>query len=68
MAESTTIDHGAIARIQSGKVLDTLLREGARCILQEALELEVQEYINRIQQRKDEKSQRIRSRGVDGGQ
>ena len=59
MAESTKIDSGAIARIQSEEVLETLLREGARRLLQEALELEVQEYINRFEQRKDEKGHRL---------
>ena len=54
MAESITIDPGAIARIQTEEVLETLFREGARRLLQEALELEVQEYIDRFQQRKDE--------------
>ena len=58
MAESTTIDPGAIARVQTAEVLDTLLREGARRLLQEALELEVQEYIDRFEQRKDDKGAR----------
>ena len=59
MAESTTIDPGAIARVQTEEALETLLREGARRLLQEALELEVQEYIDRFQQRKDDKGHRL---------
>ena len=68
MAESILIDPGATARIQTEKVLDTPFREGARRLLQEALELEVQDYIDRFEQRGDVKGHRIRSRGVDGGQ
>ena len=41
MAESTPIDPGAIARVQTEEALDTVLREGARRLLQEVLELEV---------------------------
>ena len=59
MAESTTIDPGAIARVQTKEALDTVLREGARRLLQEALELEVQEYIDRFAQRKDDKGRRL---------
>ena len=59
MAESTIIDPGAIARIQTEEALETLLREGARRLLQEALELEVQQYIDRFQQGKDEKGHRL---------
>ena len=66
MAESTTIDPGAIARIQTEEVLDTLLREGARRLLQEALELEVEEYIDRFQQRKDDKGHRFLSGRASG--
>ena len=59
MAEPTTIDPGAIARIQTEEVLDTLLREGARRLLQEALELEVEEYIDRFEKRKDDQGHRL---------
>lgn len=59
MAESTTINPGTIARTQTEEALDTLLREGARRLLQEALELEVQEYIDRFAQRKDDKGHRL---------
>ena len=49
MKESTIIiDDGAIARGQVESVLETTLREGARRLLQEALELEVEEYARRI--------------------
>ena len=59
MAESITIDPGAIARVQTEEALDTLLREGARRLLQEALALEVQEYIDRFAQRKDDQGHRL---------
>ena len=58
MEESTIImDHGAIARGQCGSALETILREGGRRLLQEALELEVQQYIERFQQLKSESGQ-----------
>ena len=50
MEESTIIiDDRAIARGQVESVLETMLREGARRLLQEALELEVEEYSRRFQ-------------------
>ena len=58
MEESTIImDHGAIARGQCESALETILREGGRRLLQEALELEVQQYIERFQQLKSESGQ-----------
>ena len=46
MEESTIImDPGAIARGQCESALETILREGGRRLLQEALELEVQQYV-----------------------
>ena len=58
MEESTIImDHGAIARGQCESALETILREGGRRLLQEALELEVQQYIERFQQLKRESGQ-----------
>ena len=59
MAESTMIDPGAIARAQTEEVLEALLREGARRLLQEALELEVEEYVDRFQQLKDDQGHRL---------
>ena len=56
--ESTIImDHGAIARGQCESALETILREGGRRLLQEALELEVEQYIERFQQLKSESGQ-----------
>ena len=56
--ESTIImDPGAIARGQCESALETILREGGRRLLQEALELEVQQYIERFQQLKSESGQ-----------
>ena len=58
MEESTIImDPGAIARGQCESALETILREGGRRLLQEALELEVQQYIERFQQLKSESGQ-----------
>ncbi len=58
MEESTIImDHGAIARGQCESALETILREGGRRLLQEALELEVEQYIERFQQLKRESGQ-----------
>jgi len=58
--ESTIImDHGAIARGQIESVLETTLREGARRLLQEALELEVEQYTQRLQQLRDDQGQRL---------
>jgi len=58
--ESTIImDDGAIARGQCKSALETILREGGRRLLQEALELEVQEYIERFQQLKSEAGQSL---------
>lgn len=60
MKESTIImDHGAIARGQIESVLETTLREGARRLLQEALELEVEQYTQRLQQLRDDQGQRL---------
>ena len=58
MEESTIImDPGAIARGQCESALETILREGGRRLLQEALELEVQQYIERFQPLKSESGQ-----------
>ena len=60
MKESTVImDHGAIARGQIESALEATLREGARRLLQEALELEVEQYTQRFQQLRDDKGQRL---------
>ena len=60
MEESTiTMDDGAIARGQCKSALETILREGGRRLLQEALELEVQQYIERFQQLKNEAGQSL---------
>lgn len=48
----------AIARHQTDSVLDQIVREGARRLLREALELEVQEYVERFQDRRNEQGQR----------
>ena len=56
--ESTIImDPGAIARGQCESALETILREGGRRLLQEALELEVEQYIERFQPLKSESGQ-----------
>ena len=56
--ESTIImDPGAIARGQCESALETILREGGRRLLQEALELEVEQYIERFQPLKRESGQ-----------
>jgi len=58
--ESTLIlDHGAIAQGQCKSSLETILREGSRRLLQEALELEVQQYVERFQQLKNESGQSL---------
>ena len=58
MEESTIImDPGAIARGQCESALETILREGGRRLLQEALELEVEQYIERFQPLKRESGQ-----------
>ena len=58
MEESTIImDPGAIARGQCASALETILREGGRRLLQEALELEVRQYIERFQPLKSESGQ-----------
>ena len=60
MEESTIImDHGAIAQGQCKSALEMILREGGRRLLQEALELEVQQYIERFQQLKSESGQSL---------
>ncbi len=60
MEESTIImDPGAIARGQCESALETILREGGRRLLQEALELEVQQYIERFQQLKNQSGQSL---------
>ena len=60
MKESTIImDHGAIARGQIESVLETTLREGARRLLQEALELEVEQYTKHLQLLRDAQGQRL---------
>ncbi len=60
MEESTLIlDHGAIAQGQCKSSLETILREGSRRLLQEALELEVQQYVERFQQLKNESGQSL---------
>ena len=60
MEESTVImDAGAIARGQIESVLEVTLREGARRLLQEALELEVEQYTQRFQQLRDDKGKRL---------
>ena len=51
------MDHGALARGQCESALETILREGGRRLLQETLELEVQQYIERFQQLKRESGQ-----------
>ena len=60
MKESTIIiDDRAIARGQVESVLETLLREGARRLLQEALGVEVEEYSRRFQALRDDQGQRL---------
>ncbi len=60
MEESTLIlDPGAIAQGQCKSSLETILREGSRRLLQEALELEVQQYVERFQQLKNESGQSL---------
>ena len=60
MEESTLIlDHGAIAQAECKSSLETILREGSRRLLQEALELEVQQYVERFQQLKSESGQSL---------
>ncbi|MDP6018200.1 MAG: IS256 family transposase [Candidatus Latescibacteria bacterium] len=53
------LDHGAIAQGQCKSSLETILREGSRRLLQEALELEVQQYVERFQQLKNESGQSL---------
>ena len=48
-----------MARGQCESALETILREGGRRLLQEALELEVQQYIERFQQLKRESGQSL---------
>jgi putative transposase len=58
--ESTIImDPGAIAQGQCKSTLEMLLREGGRRLLQEAMELEVQQYVERFQQLKSESGQSL---------
>lgn len=48
-----------IVRQQTDSLLEQILREGARRLLKEALELEVQEHIERFQDRRNEQGQRL---------
>ena len=60
MKESTLIlDHGAIAQGQCKSSLEAILGDGSRRLLQEALELEVQQYVERFQQLKNESGQSL---------
>ena len=60
MEETTLImDSGAIAQGQCKSALETILREGSRRLLQEALELEVQQYVERFQQLKQDSGQSL---------
>ena len=60
MEESTLIlDHGAIAQGECKSSLETILREGSRRLLLEALELEVQQYVERFQQLKSASGQSL---------
>jgi len=58
--ESTIImDPSARAQGQCKSALETVLREGGRRLLQEALELEVQQYVERFQQLKSQSGQSL---------
>ena len=48
--------------VSSRSVLDEYLREGARTLLQEALELEVLEYIEKLRYEKDAMNRRVVTR------
>ena len=48
MQEYSKMDAGIRASLEVGGTLEALCREGARRMLAEAMELEVEEYVNRF--------------------
>jgi putative transposase len=59
MRKDTAVSLGGQAAKESKTSLDELVREGARRMLQEAMELEVREYIERRQQMRDGTGRRL---------
>ena len=59
MEEYTEVDAATQAQVVTEGMLEKICREGARRMLHEALEVEVEEYIGRFRELRDEKGKRL---------
>ena len=59
MQEYSELDAGIRASLEVGGTLESLCRAGARRMLAETMEVEIEEYISRFQALRDEEGKRL---------